>query len=384
MSRFLICFIVLVALSSVAGAASPLRRLAPVATVSVAAPDAAPFFFPYKDSDSALNWNTNELGTAVSGNRINLIDDMRSNSANAVTLAFATGECGAEGWGEVSNAQLAGANAAGLHAAGIMFKLSTGGADGSFTCTSQTGFDQFISPWLGSSLAGIDFDIESSMSAAALDALIARVNEARSKYPQLSFSFTIATLAQSPPGVHVATPFSGSNKAPDPLDSNGDAVLQAIIRGMGWQQGQPNTWPKGVYVNIMTMDYGDSASADLCVVSAAGNTCDMSESSIQAAYNLRDYWGVPLSAVELTPMIGDNDVATEMFSLQNADSMTRQAKQLGMAGVHYWSYDRDTPCKGGQLSASGSCNSAPNAQPHSFLQQFLHSSQQKTIMLSEV
>ncbi|HEY8089307.1 MAG TPA: glycosyl hydrolase, partial [Polyangiaceae bacterium] len=92
---------------------------------------------------------------------------------------------------------------------------------------------------------------------------------------------------------------------------------------------------------------------------------------LQAAYNLHDHWGVPFSAIELTPMIGQNDASSEQFTLGDADTVAHFAESQGLAGVHYWSYDRDVDCGAG--SASATCNSMGNgyAGPHGFLKRFL-------------
>jgi hypothetical protein len=114
------------------------------------------------------------------------------------------------------------------------------------------------------------------------------------------------------------------------------------------------------------MDYG-SPGAGVCVVS--GGSCQMGQSAIQAAYNLHDVWGVPLSAIELTPMIGGNDAQGEQFTLADADAVATFVKASGLAGVHYWSYDRDTDCPPG--AASPTCNSIGNAGTHGYLKRFL-------------
>jgi hypothetical protein len=116
----------------------------------------------------------------------------------------------------------------------------------------------------------------------------------------------------------------------------------------------------------MTMDYG-APGAGVCVVS--GGLCEMGESAIQAAYNLHDRFGVPFSSIELTPMIGGNDVAGETFTLGDADTVASFAKAQGLAGVHYWSYDRDIDCPAG--AASPTCNSMGGAGAHGFLKRFL-------------
>ncbi|WP_232458154.1 hypothetical protein [Burkholderia ubonensis] len=86
---------------------------------------------------------------------------------------------------------------------------------------------------------------------------------------------------------------------------------------------------KNYTINLMTMDYG-SAGPGNCVV--ANGTCQMGQSAIQAAMNLHDHWGVPYSQMELTPMIGGNDVAGETFTPADADTTAAFVKQNGLVG----------------------------------------------------
>jgi hypothetical protein len=95
----------------------------------------------------------------------------------------------------------------------------------------------------------------------------------------------------------------------------------------------------------------------------------MGQSALQAAYNLHDHWGVPWANIELTPMIGGNDAQNETFSLADADTVAQFALSKGLAGVHYWSYDRDADCPPG--SASATCNSMGTAGSYGFLKRFL-------------
>ena len=80
----------------------------------------------------------------------------------------------------------------------------------------------------------------------------------------------------------------------------------------------------------------------------------MGQSAIQAAMNLRDHWGVPYSQIEVTPMIGGNDVTSETFTPADVDTLSAFVTQNKMAGVHFWSFDRDADCAPG--SASPTCN----------------------------
>ena len=68
-------------------------------------------------------------------------------------------------------------------------------------------------------------------------------------------------------------------------------------------------------------------------------------------------------------MIGGNDAQGEQFTLADADTVASFAIATGLAGVHYWSYDRDVDCPAG--SASPTCNSIGNAGTRGYLKRFL-------------
>jgi hypothetical protein len=312
-------------------------------------------FSAYKDTSINMNWNTNVISTMVSGTRTALVDDMATAGAHTITLAFATGECGSENWGGVPGAAMASANAQAFASHGIDYILSTGGAAGSFTCGSDAGMATFLGRWATPHLIGLDFDIEAGQSPQVIGQLVQRIAAAHAAYPGLRFSLTLATLANNNGG---STAQSLGASAPDSFNSYGDTTMAAMHATFG-------TWPSYVTVNLMTMDYG-SPSAGVCVV--AGGSCDMGQSALQAAYNLHDHWGVPWGNIELTPMIGGNDVAGEQFTLQDTDEVTAFASAHGLAGVHYWSYDRDVDCAQGY--ASPTCNSLGGVGPHGFLHRF--------------
>ena len=319
-------------------------------------------FSGYKDTSINMNWNTNVITTNVSGTPTPIADDLTAGGGKAITLAFATGECGAENWGGVQGAAMATANVGKLNAAGIKYVLSTGGAAGTFTCGSDTGFKTFLDRWTGAGLIGVDFDIEAGQTTQGIADLIARVKAAHASYPHLRFSLTLATLASND---GAPTAHSLGATAPDSFNVLGDESLAALRSGLGFT-GAEATWPGYVTVNLMTMDYG-SAGPGVCVV--AGAVCDMGQSAVQAAYNLHDKWGVPFTGIELTPMIGGNDAVTEHFTLADTDTMTSFAIANKLAGVHYWSYDRDVDCPQG--SASPTCNTLGGVGVRGFLKRFL-------------
>jgi chitinase len=304
-------------------------------------PSGSVTFSPYKDITVSMNWNTNVISTAVTGT-LSPVLSVTPAKLPMITWAFATGECGSENWGGLAPAAVAAANVQTFVNAGKKYILSTGGAAGSFTCGSDAGFESFISHYASSNLAGVDFDIEAGQSQATIDALVARVKASQSKHPGFRWSFTIATL--------------GGNTS-QALGSMGITVMNSIKNG----------GLSGYLVNLMTMDYG-SAIASNCTLGSNGK-CDMAQSAIQAAIDLHTYYGTPYSQIELTPMIGGNDATDEIFSIANVATMSSWAKANGIAGVHFWSLDRDTDCAPG--SASPICNSYGTAGTWGFTNAFL-------------
>jgi len=309
-----------------------------------------------------MNWNTNVVSTVVSGAMTTLAADLTQNGGKAITLAFATGECGSENWAGVAGDAMATANVSVLTAAGASYIVSTGGAAGSFTCGTDAGMTTFIERWASSGLIGIDFDIEAGQSQTVITDLIQRIKTAHGSYPALRFSLTLATLANNNGASAAVDLGTGS---PDSFNVYGDDTLGAVKSVLGFS-GSAASWPSYLTVNLMTMDYG-SPSDGVCVVSSG--LCEMGQSALQAAYNLHGKWGVPYANIELTPMIGGNDATDEHFTVADATTLAQFAITKGLAGVHYWSYDRDVDCAPG--SASSTCNTLGTAGTLGFLKGFL-------------
>ena len=307
-------------------------------------------FSPYKDVTVNMNWNTGQMQSAVEGSDLPVAGPGSLVSAYvpklpALTLAFATGACGSENWGGVPGASFAAANVPQLSSAGLNYVVSAGGAAGTFTCASTAGMEAFIARYASPHLAGIDFDIEGGQSQAGIQDLVAAAAGAQAQYPGLQFSFTLATLAAS----------DGSYSG---LNSLGSQVVQAVL-GSGL---------KNYAVNLMTMDFG-SASSSVCVVVAG--SCEMGQSAVQAVKNLEHTYAIPASKIAVTPMIGLNDNTSETFTPADVDTVTSYAKSNGLAGLHIWSLDRDTPCPSATGYASPTCNSDSGTTPLEFDNRFL-------------
>ncbi len=55
-------------------------------------------------------------------------------------------------------------------------------------------------------------------------------------------------------------------------------------------------------------------------------------------------------------MIGVNDVVSNVFTAADARLLARESRAMKLAGLHYWSLDRDTPCTGRTRGASPTCS----------------------------
>jgi chitinase len=306
-------------------------------------PPAGGFIFsPYKDTGTNMNWNTNVISTAVTGALQPLTAVMPAHDTT-VTLAFATGTCGSENWAGIPAASFISANIGAFASSSKYYVISTGGASGVFTCASTSAFISFVKSYYSSHMLGVDFDIEGGQSQSDINNLVQDVKAAQASYPNVRYSFTLATL-------------SGSSSAGTALGTLGVEVLNAI-KSVGLTR---------YTINLMTMDYG-SASSSICV--DISGVCEMGQSADQAAVDLHTQFGVPYSQIELTPMIGGNDNQAETFTLADAATISTFARQNGLAGVHFWSFDRDVDCAPG--SASSTCNSYGKAGTLGFTNAFI-------------
>jgi hypothetical protein len=224
--------------------------------------------------------------------------------------------------------------------AGKKYIISTGGQAGVFTCGSDAGFDTFVQKYISANMIGVDFDIEGGQSADVINNLVARVKAAKGKYPNLRFSFTLQTLGGNSSG----------------LNQLGNEVMAAI----------QSTGLTGYIIDLMAMDYGSTGPGNCVVVNGA---CEMGQSAIQAAELLHSAFGVPYNQIELTPDIGGNDTQGETFTLADAGTISAYALQKGLAGIHFWSFDRDNDCAPG--SSSPTCNSYGQAGRLGFTTTFL-------------
>ncbi len=228
---------------------------------------------------------------------------------------------------------------AGLRAAGGDVLISMGGANGSElaqTCTDITslknGYSSVVDKY---NLKRIDFDIEGAAQAdhAANTrrgvAIAALQSDMAAAGKPLTVTFTLPVL-----------PFG--------LTADGLGVLHDSVAG-GMRID---------LVNVMAMDYGgDNTAMGQSAIDAATNTARQ----IAFLYpSLTDTQR--LSRVGVTPMIGENDVPNEIFTLSNATEVGAWVRANNVGKLSWWSVNRDRPCAGNARYVSPSCSGTSNPE----------------------
>jgi hypothetical protein len=108
-------------------------------------------------------------------------------------------------------------------------------------------------------------------------------------------------------------------------------------------------------VNIMTMNFEDTAPPD-----------KMGENTIQAAQSLFEqlkilYPDMPdeelWNKIGVTPMIGVNDRATQIFTQEDAQQVVDFVQEKGLRWIGMWSLDRDAQCDFALNVAENDCSS---------------------------
>jgi chitinase len=141
-------------------------------------------------------------------------------------------------------------------------------------------------------------------------------------------------------------------------------------------------------VNIMAMDYGDQAAPN-----PEGYMGEYAIESAESLFNQLDeiytHAGIPKTEEEIwamigiTPMIGINDVTTEIFNLEDAEQLREFAdeKQIGMLSM--WSSNRDKQCEEGVLDHVDISCSSILQEPYEFSSIFNEFSEEQGIVFEK-
>ncbi|GAA5163072.1 MULTISPECIES: glycoside hydrolase family 18 protein [Amycolatopsis] len=315
-------------------------RSTPSTTTSKPATDASGRFAPYVDTSLYPPYD--------------LISTANATGVKDFTLAFVLsgGGCTPK-WGGVSELNTEGVpgQIGRLRELGGDVRVSFGGAAGielAQACTDASSlasaYGKVISTY---GLSKVDFDIEGgalgdvAANTRRAQAIAQLQQQAAAAGRTLDVSFTLPVL-------------------PSGLTQDGVNLLQ-------------NAKANGVTVhavNVMAMDYGDGA--------APNPSGRMGQFAIDAATatqaQVKSVLGLPDADawhhVAVTPMIGVNDVATEVFTVADAKQLAEFASGKGLAWLAMWSATRDQPCPGGPAGfAQATCSSIAQ-QPLDFTRAF--------------
>lgn len=277
---------------------------------------------------------------------------LQSQGVRFLNLAFVVAEPGTTipSWGgyhRVSTDYLV-PELARIRSSGGDVMVSFGGAAGTelaVACpdvaTLQAAYQSVIDTY---ALTHIDFDIEGiwivdAPSIARRSAAIAGLQQAaRTEHRELHVWFTLPTL-------------------PSGITQDGRNVIASALQAGVEIAG----------VNVMAMDYG--------IANAPQGSTQMGAYAIQAATALHQQLGAlhlaagrPRTSAQLwgmvgvTPMIGLNDVTTEVFRQQDAAQLLAFARQQDIGMLSFWSATRDAQCAGGaSTTVSPNCSSVLQA-----------------------
>ncbi|CAM5374987.1 hypothetical protein SALBM135S_04110 [Streptomyces alboniger] len=297
-----------------------------------AAADAPAAFAPFVDTSLAPAYDL--VGTA------------EKTGVKEFNLAFITSGGGCEPlWGGTTGLgdDKVAAQIEALRAKGGDVRVSFGGAAGSelgLKCDSADALAEAYGKVVDAyGLTKVDFDIE----GAALPDTAANTRRARA----------IAALQKDHPGLDVSFTLP---VMPEGLTQPGvDLVADAEKNGV-----------EIAAVNIMAMDYGPSYSGDMGEYAIQAATA--TQKQLKSVLGLSDE--AAWKAVAVTPMIGVNDVATEVFRPDDATELVRFAESKGIGWLSMWSSTRDKACEGGGSgSAQPTCSSIAQ-QPLDFTRAF--------------
>ncbi|MDT0484732.1 glycoside hydrolase family 18 protein [Streptomyces doebereineriae] len=263
-----------------------------------------------------------------------LLASAASTGVKNYNLAFVTdgGGCTPK-WGGVTDlasdavAQQIGA----LRAKGGDVRVSFGGASGSELATTCSSADALAAAYGKAvdayGLTKVDFDVEGGAlpNTAANTRRAQAIAKLQSGHPGLDVSYTLPVM-------------------PEGLTQDGvDLLANAKSNGV-----------KIDTVNIMAMDYGPAYSGDMGTYAEQAATA--TQAQVKGVLGLSD--SAAWNAVAVTPMIGVNDVASEIFKVDDASQLVTFAKAKGVGGLSMWSATRDKQCPGGaKPSADATCSS---------------------------
>ncbi|MET9438835.1 cellulose binding domain-containing protein [Streptomyces sp. NPDC006551] len=311
--------------------ATPTASPKPTATAT-GSPGAAATYAPY--IDTSLHPSYDMLATAA------------ATGVKEFNLAFITsgGAC-APLWGGVTGLadDKVAAQIGALRAKGGDVRVSFGGAAGhelALNCATSTdlaaAYGKVVDQY---ELTKVDFDIEGAAlpDTAANTRRSQAIAQLQKSHLGLNVSFTLPVMPEglTQPGV--------------------DLLADARKNGVRVDA-----------VNIMAMDYGPAYSGDMGQYAIQAATA--TQAQIKGVLGLSD--AAAWKAVAVTPMIGVNDVTTEIFKVDDATQLVDFAKSKGIGWLSMWSSTRDKQCAAGAVNHADATCSSILQEPLAFTKAF--------------
>ncbi|MDQ0842953.1 cellulose binding domain-containing protein [Streptomyces sp. V1I6] len=275
-----------------------------------------------------------------------MLDTAAKTGVKEFNLAFITsgGSC-APLWGgvtDLANDKVA-AQIGDLRAKGGDVRVSFGGAAGhelALNCSSADDLAKAYGKVIDTyKLTKVDFDIEGAAlpDTAANSRRSQAIAQLQKSHPGLNVSFTLPVMPEglTQPGV--------------------DLVADAKKNGVRVDA-----------VNIMAMDYGPAYSGDMGEYAIQAATA--TQAQIKGVLGLSD--AAAWQAVAVTPMIGVNDVVTEIFKVDDATQLVKFAESKNLGWLSMWSSTRDKQCAGGEKPAADATCSSILQEPLAFTKAF--------------
>jgi chitinase len=271
-------------------------------------------------SAAATNAYTVAPYVDMTNNQESMLNSAISNGGlKSFTAAFVIGSGCTPIWGDtlpVNNDPTVSGEIAQARSAGAAAIVSFGGAGGTELAQSCTTLSQLTSAYQSVinqfGLTHIDFDVEGAAIAdtASLNLRFQAIKALEAANSGLTVSVTIPVLPNGP-------------------DNNGQTFLQAA----------KNDGARLDIINVMTMDYYGSWDTNPDMGAYATQAAAATLSYAQTLWSSDTY-----ANIGITPMIGQNDDAAEVFSEANAQTVVNFAKSNGIGRLAFWSVDRDQPC----------------------------------------
>ncbi|BFV59083.1 cellulose binding domain-containing protein [Kitasatospora sp. CMC57] len=271
-----------------------------------------------------------------------LVATAKATGVKNYTLAFVVsgGGCTPK-WGGVSDlgSDAVAAQIGALRAIGGDVRISFGGANGSELATACSSVPELTAAYQKAvdayGATKVDFDVEggalgdTAANTRRAQAVAQLQKSAAAKGKTLDVSYTLPALP--------------SGLTQDGVNLVGNAKSYGVAIGA---------------VNIMAMDYGDRAAPNpqgrmgKYAIDAATAT----QAQLKSVLGLAD--AAAWAKVAVTPMIGVNDVASEVFTVADATQLAEFAGTKHLAWLAMWSGTRDKACAGGAKPyADASCSS---------------------------